>query len=195
MGKRFYLMMLATNSANTEREYTKFECYENLQDAVDMVEHWLGYICGFDLVPKEKEEELRAANGGDIPEMTFLCPEVKEPKDLIGYNGYYPYLGIGMCSIFLTPVYDHDSAMRFRAGMNKEYEIDKVYSDEADRLWELLKVFVASFDDDSIDPTEAYTAIRDFLLKGGFSLWETMPYSPDYMVLSGDMGNQFDRTL
>lgn len=192
MSERFYVLMMASNSANTEREYTKFECFHEVQEAVDMVQHWLSFVCGLDCVPASEEARLRAENDGEIPDGTFLCPEVKVPADLVQYNGYHEYYGIGMCSLFLTPVYDHDTAQRFRAGMNKEYGIDQVYTDEADRLWELLSTFVASFDDESVDPTEAETAIRDFLLRGGFSLFDTAAYAPEYMVLPDGGKGQFE---
>lgn len=50
-----------------------------------------------------------------------------------------------MFNLFLTPVYDTESARQFRASMNKEFGIDQEYSGRADRLLAHLETFVNSF--------------------------------------------------
>ena len=97
---------------------------------------------------------LREANGGQLPETAFLCPEVREPADLAKYNGFYDYESLGMFNLFLTPVYDTESARQFRASMNKEFGIDQEYSGRADRLLAHLETFVNSFSDPGLDYTE-----------------------------------------
>ena len=37
---------------------------------------------------------------------------------------FYDYESLGMFNLFLTPVYDTESARQFRASMNKEFGID-----------------------------------------------------------------------
>ena len=115
---------------------------------------------------------LREANGGQLPETAFLCPEVREPADLAKYNGFYDYESLGMFNLFLTPVYDTESARQFRASMNKEFGIDQEYSGRADRLLAHLETFVNSFSDPGLDYTEAEEAIRTFLVQGGFPLFD-----------------------
>ena len=120
------------------------------------------------LLPGGGGGPLREANGGQLPETAFLCPEVREPADLAKYNGFYDYESLGMFNLFLTPVYDTESARQFRASMNKEFGIDQEYSGRADRLLAHLETFVNSFSDPGLDYTEAEEAIRTFLVQGGF---------------------------
>ena len=93
-----------------------------------MVKEWLEKACCMDCYPAAEEAALREANGGQLPETAFLCPEVREPADLAKYNGFYDYESLGMFNLFLTPVYDTESARQFRASMNKEFGIDQEYS-------------------------------------------------------------------
>lgn len=171
MNDHFFMLMYATSG--NERNETKFQSFHDVQDAVDVVQDWLQRYCAMDCVPEEQEEAIRAANDGQLPEDVFLCPAVKEPKDLEKYNGFYDMGGLGyLFNVFLTPVYDKASAVKFRGGMIKEFEIDHEFSERADRLLGHLETFVNSFEDPSIDYTEAEAAIRDFLLKGGFDLFD-----------------------
>ena len=73
--------------------------------------------------------------------------------------------------LFLTPVYDTLTAKQFRVGMNREFGIDKDFSAPAERLWAHLDDFVNSFSDPDLDYTEAEEDIRNFLVRGGFALF------------------------
>ena len=82
-------------------------------------------------------------------------------------------------------MYDTATAKRFRAEMDKEFSISSNFSEEADRLMSALETFVNAFEDNSIDDTAAEAEIRNFILQGGFSLFDA-PYVPDMVVLSDD---------
>ena len=171
MSDHFFVLMYATSGE--ERNVTHFASYHNVQDVVAMVNDWLSKSCCMDCYrPGSEEEALRAANGGQLPETAFLCPEVNEPADLVKYNGFYDYESLGMFNLFLTPVYDTETAKRFRGSMNKEFEIDKEYSPRADRMMAHLETFVNSFSDPSLDYSQAEEAIRTFLIQGGFPLFD-----------------------
>ena len=139
MSDHFFVLMYATSGE--ERNVTRFASYHSVQEVVEMVDSWLSKSCFMDCYrPGPEEEALRAANGGELPETAFRCPEVKEPADLTKYNGFYDYESLGMFNLFLTPVYDTETAKRFRGSMNKEFEIDKEYSERADRLMDLAGI-------------------------------------------------------
>ena len=191
MSEHFFVLMYATSG--NERSITRFQSYRSLEEAISVIHEWLEKTCAMDLVPAAKEAEVREANGGELPESAFVVPEVREPKDLVKYNGFYDYESLGVFNLFLTPVYDHDTAERFKNGMNKEFGIDQEWSDRADRMMEQLKVFVSSFDDPAVDFTEAEEAMRTFLVQGGFSLFDGMgEETPDTIVLPSNAPNQFD---
>lgn len=182
----FFVLMYATSG--NERNETRFERYHHVKDVEAMVQDWLMRYVALDCVPETKEAEIRAANGGELPEETFLCPTVKEPKDLVKYNGFYDLGGLGrIFNVFLTPVYDTATAKRFRAAMDKEFEISKTYSDKADEMLAHLNTFVSAFEDDTIDDTAAEAAIRDFIIQGGFSIFDG-PYVPDMVVMPQEGG-------
>ena len=187
MNSRFFMLMFATSG--NERNETKFQSFYDVKDAEAVVQDWLMRYCGMECVPADQEEAVRAANGGELPEDVFLCPTVKEPKDLVKYNGFYDYESLGLFNLFLTPVYDKETALQFRGGMNKEYGIDAEWSERSDKMMAYLDTFVASFEDDTIDITETEKAMQDFLVQGGFSLFEDAG-DPDF-GLSGGM-NQWD---
>ena len=170
MGDHFFLLMYATSGE--ERNVTRFTSYRCVEDAVAMVKEWLEKACCMDCYPAAAEAALREGNDGQLPETAFLCPEVREPADLAKYNGFYDYESLGMFNLFLTPVYDTESARQFRASMNKEFGIDQEYSGRADRLLAHLETFVNSFSDPGLDYTEAEEAIRTFLVQGGFPLFD-----------------------
>ena len=146
MGDHFFLLMYATSGE--ERNVTRFTSYRRVEDAVAMVKEWLEKACCMD------------------------CYPAAEPADLAKYNGFYDYESLGMFNLFLTPVYDTESARQFRASMNKEFGIDQEYSGRADRLLAHLETFVNSFSDPDLDYTEAEEAIRTFLVQGGFPLFD-----------------------
>ena len=68
-------------------------------------------------------------------------------------------------------MYDTLTAKQFRVGMNREFGIDKDFSAPAERLWAHLDDFVNSFSDPDLDYTEAEEDIRNFLVRGGFALF------------------------
>ena len=191
MSKHFFVLMYATSG--NERNITRFQSYHSLEEAVDVVHEWLEKTCAMDLIPAAQEAEIRAENGGELPESAFVVPEVKEPKDLVKYNGFYDYESLGMFNLFLTPVYDYNTALRFKNGMNKEFGIDQEWSERADRMMEHLKTFVHSFEDPTVDYSQAEEAMRTFLVQGGFSLFDGMEESvPDTIVLPKGAPSQFD---
>lgn len=189
MSDHFFVLMYATSGE--ERNVTEFRSFHKVEDAVEMVQDWLSRCCCMDCIPEEKEAEVRAANGGELPETAFLCPTVKEPADLVKYNGFYDYESLGMFNVFLTPVYDTETAVKFRGGMNKEFGIDQEYSDRADRMLAHLATFVQSFEDPGLDYSEAEEAIRTFLMQGGFELFDFGEYVPDTIVIPGGSTDQF----
>lgn len=77
MGDHFFLLMYATSGE--ERNVTRFTSYRRVEDAVAMVKEWLEKACCMDCYPAAEEAALREANGGQLPETAFLCPEVREP--------------------------------------------------------------------------------------------------------------------
>lgn len=184
MNKGFYMLMLATSG--NERNETRFEHYQDVSQAEAVVQDWLERYCGMELIPFGGEAAVRGANGGELPEDAFLCPEVSTPQDLTRYNGFYNYGSLGVFNVFLTPVYDLETARRFCSGMNKEYEIDQEFSERADRMMEHLRTFQRSFEDESVDAAPAAEAMRTFLLQGGFSLFDFGEEVPEMVVLPSD---------
>ena len=69
---------------------------------MDLVRDWLERFCGMDCYTPQEEAALRAANGGELPETAFLCPEVTTPAELARYNGFYNYESLGQFNLFLT---------------------------------------------------------------------------------------------
>ena len=196
MSDHFFVLMYATSGE--ERNVTRFASYHSVQEVVEMVDSWLSKSCFMDCYrPGPEEEALRAANGGELPETAFRCPEVKEPADLTKYNGFYDYESLGMFNLFLTPVYDTETAKRFRGSMNKEFEIDKEYSERADRLMAHLDTFVHSFEDPNLDYSQAEEAIRTFLIQGGFPLFddEGEGASDIFVIPSGGFAPNDDPTV
>ena len=67
--------------------------------------------------------------------------------------------------------------------MNREFGIDKDFSPPAERLWANLDVFVRSFEDPQLDYAEAEEDIRNFLVRGGFALFnDEMPGRQEIFV-------------
>lgn len=182
MRNHFFVLIYATDAK--ERTATVFRSYHDVQEVVDWVNDWLEKFCFMDCYYEAQAEALKAANGGELPETAFLCPEVKTPADLTKYNGFYNYGSLGMFNLFLTPVYDGATARRFCASMNKEYGIDQEYSEEADRMLEHMRTFMACFDDDSLDYGPAEKAMEQFIRQEGFSLFnDDEPAYPEFFVM------------
>ena len=182
MNDRFFVLIYGTSIKG--KDFTRFSSHHDVQEVVDIVNDWLEKSCGMDCYPKAQEAELRAANGGALPETAFLCPEVNTPQDLVKYNGFYDYESLGMFNLFLTPVYDTLTAKQFRVGMNREFGIDKDFSAPAERLWANLDVFVRSFEEPELDYAEAEEDIRNFLVRGGFALFnDEMPGRQEIFVI------------
>lgn len=191
MNEHFFVLMYATSG--NERNVTKFQSYRKLDDAIATVHEWLEKTCAMDLIPAAQETAVRAENGGELPESAFVVPEVKEPRELVKYNGFYNYESLGMFNLFLTPVYDYDTALRFKNSMNREFGIDAEWSERSERMMEHLKTFVHSFEDPTVDFSAAEEAMRTFIMQGGFSLFDGMGESvPDTIVLPKNAPNQFD---
>ena len=169
MNDRFFVLIYGTSIKG--KDFTHFSSYHNVQDVVDLVRDWLERFCGMDCYTPQEEAALRAANGGELPETAFLCPEVTTPAELARYNGFYNYESLGQFNLFLTPVYDTLTAKQLRVGMNREFGIDKDFSAPAERLWAHLDDFVNSFSDPDLDYAEAEEDIRNFLVRGGFALF------------------------
>lgn len=186
MGKHFFVLMYGTNEF--EKDVTRFQSFHSLDEVTKMVNDWLERACGVECVPCGQEDAVRKAHDGVLPEMAFLCPEIREPGDLVKYNGFYDYEGIGVFSLFLTPVYDHPTAVKFRGSMIKEFAIDQDLSEEADRMMELLDLFVASFDDEALDYAPAEKGIWNFLMMGGFSLFGDGADSPELSMVDAPGG-------
>ena len=53
-------------------------------------------------------------------------------------------------------------------------------------MMEQLHTFVRSFEDETVDPSQAEEAIRTFLLQGGFSLFDFGEETPEMVVLPSD---------
>ncbi len=173
----FFVLMYLSGVTTNEKSLTAFERYHDVKDVEDVVQTWLTTHMDLECCPEEKEAEVRAANGGELPEDVFICPTVERPEDLSRYNGYYDLGGLGrIFDVFLTPIHDAAAARRFRAEMDKEYGISQTWSESADRMMEHLNTFVDAFEDNSIDDTAAEAAIREFILRGGFSLFD----APDW---------------
>ena len=189
MNDRFFVLIQTMN--DNDRHETTFKHYNSLEEAEAMVQGWMSRYMAVDCVPYDQVEKVKAENGGHMPEGMFACPEVKEPKDLMKYNGYYNLGGLGLIfHVFLTVVDDEESAIQFRGCMNREYRIDVEYSKRADEMLEHINTLVKSFVDPSIDVTEAEAAIEDFWKRDGFNPFEApdeyyeIPDASDQYILS-----------
>ena len=171
MNDRFFVLMQAMSG--NDRHETTFKHYTSLEEAEAMVQGWMSRYMAVDCVPWNQAEKVKAENGGKMPESMFACPEIKEPQDLMKYNGYYNLGGLGLIfHMFLTVVHDKDTAIQFLGCMNREYRIDTEYSARADRMLAYMNTLVNYFDDPTIDTDEAEAAIEDFWKKDGFNPFE-----------------------
>lgn len=190
MGQRFFVLMQAMSG--NDRHEIRFEHYNNLEEAEAMVQEWMSRYMAVSCIPFDQVEQTKAQYGGQLPESLFPCPEVKEPKDLMQYNGYYNLGGLGLIfHVFLTVVWDKESALAFRGAMNREFRIDAEYSERSDRMMAHLKTLVDSFENPDLDITEAEAAIRDFWRNDGFNPFEAVDVSPEWSSVP-DNSSQWD---
>lgn len=192
MSKRFFVLMQAMSG--NDRHETTFRHYDSVAEAEAMVQDWMSRYMAVDCVPYDQVEQVKAEHGGFMPDGMFACPEVKEPQDLMKYNGYYNLGGLGLIfHVFLTVVHDKETAIQFRGCMNREYRIDTEYSQRADEMLAHINTLVNSFEDPSIDITEAEAAVETFWKRDGFNpfevadeYYEIPDASTDYIVTKGD---------
>ncbi len=149
-----FLCMQAVNQGNTS--VSSFLSFEDVKDAEQHIKTWIEQSCGLEF--------------GDDPSTEFQCPEVMKPEDLMQYNGYYHYDGLGSFELFLFSVHDEKSAKHFARDVIKEYELDKTFDDEADEMIEFLRQIEQSFIEQT-DFTEARKRINDFIQNGGLRLF------------------------
>ncbi len=186
MNDRFFVLMQAMSG--NDRHETTFKSYHSLEEAEAMVQGWMARYMAVDCVPYDQVEKVKADHQGHMPEGMFACPEVKEPKDLMKYNGYYNLGGLGLIfHVFLTVVDDTESAIQFRGCMNREYRIDVEYSKRADEMLAHINTLVKSFEDPSIDVAEAEAAIEAFWKRDGFNPFEV----PDEYYEVPDASEQY----
>ena len=75
MGDHFFFADVCHQRGGAECH--RFTSYRRVEDAVAMVKEWLEKACCMDCYPAAEEAALREANGGQLPETAFLCPEVR----------------------------------------------------------------------------------------------------------------------
>jgi len=145
--------------------------FPSVQEADHYLRHWLTNSCGLDCYCGEEERKrLCAEHGGELPELSFSCPEVKEAKDLEAYNGYHYFSMGGAITLFVMAIYDELSAKAFKKDMIREFELDKVWSEEADETIEMLDLLVTSFTEE-VDVAPALAHLDAFLKNGGLGLF------------------------
>lgn len=187
MKERFYVVMQAMSG--NDRHETRFEPFEDVKDAEKMVQDWMARYMAVDCIPYDQVEQVKAQNGGELPDATFPCPEVKEPKDLVKYNGYHDLGGLGyIFTLFLYVIYDKESALRFKGELNREYRIDTEYSSRADKMLANLQAFVDYFDDRTLDISQPEAAIRDFMKRDGFNPFEEVEEYEEMVDMSDRWG-------
>lgn len=173
MSNRFFVVMQAMSG--NDRHETRFQSFTSLQEAEAMIQGWMTRYMAIDCIPADQVEEVEKANGGELPDGAFACPEVKVPKDLMKYSGYHNAGGLGyLFNMFIYVADDKESALKFRGDLNREYRIDTEYSARADRMLGYLNTFVESFEHPELDVAEAEAAILDFMKKDGFNPFEVV---------------------
>lgn len=168
MSDHVFLCMNATNQG--EITVTALQTFDGIKEADQHVREWLIKSCGLDCQEKKEEVKLREENDGELPEMVFLCPEIGNPPDLEQYNGFHFYGSGGAISLFLTVLHDEKSAAKFRAELIKEFELDKIMSEEADEMIDMLDVLEQSFRE-HLDYEEAVGKVNELLRNGGLSFF------------------------
>lgn len=147
MNQHIFLSIHAVNQWDTG--CTQLLAFPTEKEAEAYLQNWLTKSCGLDCYTGQEEEaHLRAENGGELPELSFACPEVKKPADLEAYSGYHYYGTGGAISLFVMPIYDEDSARKFQKEIIREFELDKIFSEEADEMMDMLEILVKSFSEE-----------------------------------------------
>lgn len=169
MNQHIFLSMHAVNQGDAGCSQLLF--FASLGEADGFLRNWLTKSCGLDCYcGAEEEARLRAENGGELPELSFACPEVKKPSDLEAYNGYHYYGMGGAISLFVMAIYDEATAQTFQKEMIREFELDKVFSEEADDMLNMLERLVKSFTEE-VDYETAVSRLDGLLKSGGLSLF------------------------
>lgn len=169
MNEHLFLCIHAVNQGNTGS--SQLLAFESANQADAYMRNWLICSCGLDPYCGEKEEAaLRAENGGKLPELAFACPKVSTPSDLEHYNGFHYFAAGGSIQLFVMVIYDEKSAFRFRQEITREFELDKIFSDEADQMIDMLQCLERSFAD-SIDYQVALERVNRLLQQGGLNLF------------------------
>lgn len=165
MSDHIFVRMHARNQLDDN--ITDFFACKDVEEAEKIAQNWLIRKCGMECYHKGTEEQnLIEKSGGQLPELSFCCPSIKKSADLEQYNGFYFFQGIGSVSLFLNVIYDTETAHQFGKSVIAEFDLDKIYSDEADELIDMLKILERSFQE-KIDYSEAQSRIRTLILGGG----------------------------
>jgi hypothetical protein len=169
MRNPIFLCIHAVNQGNVGS--TSLLAFPDIKAADEYIRAWLEQSCGVDCYRgAEEERKLKERNGGSLPEMAFACPNLETPSDLELYHGYYYYGSGGAFQIFLMVIHDIATASKFRKEVIKEYELDKIFSDEADEMIEMLELLVRSFTE-PVDYSEALTKVNLLLRQDGLNLF------------------------
>ena len=130
----------------SDRGGSNLLCFPNVAEADAYIRDWLEKACGMECYRGPGDEaRLREGNGGELPELAFACPEINSPSDLAAYNGYYSYGFGGSFNLFVMAIYDEATAQRFMRDAIREFSLDKVLSDQADEMIEMLEILRDSF--------------------------------------------------
>ncbi len=159
MNETFYLVVHACNQKGTER--VGLYPYESIAEAEADLAGWLSSACGFSCYRGEPVEE----------ELSFRLPTVETVADFTAYNGYYGDGVGGFINLFLMPIWDEGGAMRFRRDSNREFELDKTFTDEADEMMDTMDLFVSCVTEKRPVPETAMNSINHLLKQGGLSLF------------------------
>ncbi len=144
MSDHMFLCIQRTNQ--NDRGGANLLCFPDMAAADAYIRDWLEKSCGMECYQESEEAHLRKAHGGALPELAFACPEIQSPSDLEAYNGYYSFGFGGTISIFVMAIYDETTAGRFMREAIREYNLDKVFSDQADEMIEMLEILRDSFE-------------------------------------------------
>ena len=143
MSDHMFLCIQRTNQS--DRGGSNLLCFPDVAAADAYIRDWLEQSCGMECYRESEEARLREAHGGELPELAFACPELQSPADLAGYNGFYSFGFGGSISIFVMAIHDEATAQRFLREAIREFNLDKVLSDEADEMIEMLEILRDSF--------------------------------------------------
>lgn len=169
MNDHIFLCMSRANQAYVGG--STLQVFPNMQEADAHIRAWLEQSCGLDCYRgAEQEEKLRSENQGELPEFSFLCPELKTAADLEKYNGYYYYDSLGAIQMFVMAIYDEKTATRFRKEMVKEFQLDKIFSEEADEMIGHLDCLEQSFRE-PVDYQTALNKVDQMIQNEGLSLF------------------------